>query len=60
MDHIHCTATVREPCNQGKLIGHQVPFELKEICAFRVHLPLANRRRELVLFNLAIDSKLRA
>ena len=32
----------------------------KEIWAIRVRLQLANRRRELALFNLAIDSKLRA
>src|SRR6202166_4491885 len=36
------------------------PFKLKEIWAIRVRLQLAKRQRELALFNLAIDSKLRA
>src|ERR1022692_3431772 len=38
----------------------KAPFKLKEIWAIRVRLQLADRRRELALFNLAIDSKLRA
>jgi integrase len=50
----------REPWNKGKLVGQKAPFKLKEIWAIRVRLQLANRRRELALFNLAIDSKLRA
>jgi integrase len=37
-----------------------LPLKLKEIWAIRVRLQLADRRRELALFNLAIDSKLRA
>jgi integrase len=56
----HCTTTLREPWNTGKLVGQKAPFELKEIWAIRVRLQLANRRRELALFNFAIDSKLRA
>jgi integrase len=49
-----------EEGNKGKLVGQKAPFKLKEIRAIRVRLQLANRRRELALFNLAIDSKLRA
>ena len=60
MEHVHCTTTIREPWNKGKLVGQKAPFKLKEIWAIRVRLQLANRRRELALFNLAIDSKLRA
>jgi hypothetical protein len=60
MEHVHCTTTNREPWNKGKLVGQKAPFKLKEIWAIRVRLQLANRRRELALFNLAIDSKLRA
>jgi integrase len=56
----HCTTTIREPWNKGKLVGQKAPLKLKEIWAIRVRLQLANRRRELALFNLAIDSKLRA
>src|ERR1700693_1000315 len=53
-------ATVRPAWNKGKLVGQKTPFKLKEIWAIRVRLQLAVRRRELALFNLAIDSKLRA
>jgi hypothetical protein len=60
MEHAHCTAKTREPWNKGKLVGQKAPFKLKEIWAIRVRLQLAGRRRELALFNLAIDSKLRA
>jgi integrase len=56
----HCTTTIREPWNKGKLVGQKAPLKLKEIWAIRVRLQLANPRRELALFNLAIDSKLRA
>lgn len=50
----------RTPWNKGKLVGQKAPLKLKEIWAIRVRLQLENRRRELALFNLAIDSKLRA
>jgi integrase len=55
-----CTTVIREPWNKGKLVGQKAPLKLKEIWAIRVRLQLANRRRELALFNLAIDGKLRA
>jgi integrase len=50
----------REPWNKGKLVGQKTPFKLKEIWAIRIRLHMASRCRELALFNLAIDSKLRA
>ena len=50
----------REPWNKGKLIGQKAPLKLKEIWAIRVRLELSKRIRDLALFNLAIDSKLRA
>jgi integrase len=49
-----------EPWNKGKLIGQKAPLKLKEIWAIRVRLELSKRIRDLALFNLAIDSKLRA
>jgi integrase len=49
-----------EPWNKGKLIGQKAPLKLKEIWAIRVRLELSERTRDLALFNLAIDSKLRA
>lgn len=51
----HC-----EPWNKGKLIGQKAPLRLKEIWAIRIRLQLAERVRELALFNLAVDSKLRS
>jgi integrase len=52
--------THRAPWNKGKLVGQKSPLKLKDIWAIRVRLQLAGQRRDLALFNLAIDSKLRA
>jgi integrase len=49
----------RIPRNKGKLIGQKAPLKLKEIWAIRIRLQLAHRARDLALFNLGIDSKLR-
>jgi integrase len=46
--------------DKGKLVGQKAPFKLKEIWAIRVRLEIQGRLRELVLFDLGIDSKLRA
>lgn len=48
------------PWNKGKLIGQKPPLKLKEIWAIRIRLQISNRIRDLALFNLAIDSKLRS
>jgi integrase len=48
------------PWNKGKLVGQKTPLKLKEIWAIRVRLQVFGRRRELALFDLGIDSKLRA
>jgi len=47
------------PWNKGKLISQKPPLKLKDIWAIRIHLQLGKRTRELAMFNLAIDSKLR-
>jgi integrase len=49
----------REPWNKGKIVGQKAPFKLKDIWALRVRLQMERRVRELALFNLGIDSKLR-
>ena len=46
--------------NKGKIVGQKSPLKLKEIWAIRVRLQLAHRTRELALFDLGLDSKLRA
>ena len=48
------------PWNKGKLVGQKLPLKLREIWAIRIRLQIDKRHRDLALFNLAIDSKLRA
>jgi len=50
----------QEPWNKGKLIGQKPPLKLREIWAIRIQLQLEHRIKEVALFNLAIDSKLRS
>ena len=49
----------KAPWNKGRLIGQKRPLRPREVWAIRVRLQLEQRRRDLALFNLAIDSKLR-
>lgn len=53
-------STRKTPWNKGKLIGQKPPLKLKEIWGIRIRLEIAGKSRDLALFNLAIDSKLRA
>ncbi len=43
--------------NKGKLLGQKTPLKLREIWAIRTRLEMAEKIRDLALFNLAIDSK---
>lgn len=52
-------AVHRQPWNKGKIVGQKAPFKVKDIWALRVRLQMEHRVRELALFNLGIDSKLR-
>ncbi len=54
------TTHSQEPWNKGKLVGQKAPLRLKDIWAIRVWLQIAEEARDLALFDLAIDSKLRA
>lgn len=45
--------------NRGKLIGQKAPLKQKQVWAIRIRLQIAERIRDLALFNLALDSKLR-
>lgn len=49
-----------EAWNKGKLVGQKAPFKLKDIWAIRVRLQVEHRVRELAMFDLGLDSKLRA
>ena len=55
----NANAVHRKPWNKGKIVGQKAPFKLKDIWALRVRLQMESRVRELALFNLGIDSKLR-
>lgn len=48
------------PWNKGRLVGQKPPLKLQEVWAIRIRLQLLDRPRKIVLFNLAIDSKLRS
>src|SRR5438128_12163872 len=52
-------ASRREPWNKGKLIGAKPPLRPKHVWSIRTKLQIAKRTRDLAMFNLAIDSKLR-
>ena len=47
------------PWNQRRLVGQKAPLRLREIWAILIRLSLADKARDLALFNLSIDSKLR-
>lgn len=49
----------RPPWNKGRIVGQKKPLLPKHVWAIRVRLEIANSHRDLALFNLAIDSKLR-
>lgn len=50
----------RKPWNKGKLIGQKLPLSMQEIWSIRMRLQAIGNLRDLALFNLALDSKLRA
>ena len=49
----------RTPWNKGKMIGAKPPLRPKHVWSIRTKLQVEGRKRDLALFNLAIDSKLR-
>ena len=50
----------RKPAwNKGRIVGQKRPLMPKHVWAIRVRLELAEKHRDLALFNTAIDSKLR-
>lgn len=57
---IECANTHYIPWNKGRIIGQKPPLKPQDIWSIRVLLKMNKRYRDLALFNLAIDSKLRA
>lgn len=53
------TSHKRAPWNKGKLTGAKPPLRPKHVWAIRTKLQIEGRVRDLAMFNLAIDSKLR-
>ena len=49
----------RAPWNKGKLLGAKPPLRTKHVWSIRSKLHVEGRKRDLAMFNLAIDSKLR-
>ena len=59
-DPENTTAAIRRrPWNKGKLTGAKPPLRPKHIWSIRTKLQIEGRVRDLAMFNLAIDSKLR-
>lgn len=50
---------LRPPWNKDKLVGPKPPLRPGQVWSIRTKLQMEGRVRELALFNLAIDSKLR-
>ena len=53
------TTSKRLPWNKGKLTGAKPPLRPKHVWSIRTKLQVEGRTRDLAMFNLAIDSKLR-
>jgi integrase len=49
----------RTPWNKGKLVGAKPPLRPSHVWSIRTKLQIEGKKRDLALFNLAIDSKLR-
>jgi integrase len=59
IDGSRLDSQITQPWNKGKLTGAKPALRPKHVWAVRTRLQLANRLRDLALFDLAIDSKLR-
>ena len=58
-DNVFSAAPRRTPWNKGKLIGARPPLRPKHVWSIRTRLLVEGRTRDLAMFNLATDSKLR-
>jgi hypothetical protein len=59
LENAIATAISLRPWNKGKLTGAKPPLRPKHVWSIRTKLQIEGRLRDLALFNLAIDSKLR-
>ena len=59
-DQVNATPTTKRAAwNKGKLTGAKPPLRPKHVWSIRTKLQIEGRARDLAMFNLAIDSKLR-
>ena len=58
-DSCSSSSLKRVPWNKGRFTGQKRPLKPRDVWAIRARLQLERRKRDLALFNLAIDSKLR-
>jgi hypothetical protein len=49
----------RQPWSKGKLVGANPPLRASHVWSIRTKLHLGGRTRNLALFNLGVDGKLR-
>lgn len=59
IDNLPALRACRPAWNKGRIVGQKRPLLPKHVWAIRVRLEIATNVRDLALFNLAIDSKLR-
>jgi integrase len=61
LERVNVTPTLQKrlPWNKGKLTGAKPPLRPKHVWSIRTKLQIEGRTRDLAMFNLAIDSKLR-
>ena len=63
MEDVHGTSAEkparRPPWNKGKIVGAKPPLRPSHVWSIRTKLQIEGRKRDLALFNLAIDGKLR-
>ena len=60
MSQSNATFSRHTAWNKGKIVGQKPPLKQKEVWEIRVHLQMQRKIRDLAMFNLAIDSKLRS
>ncbi len=58
-EYVSATSPRRPAWNKGKLIGAKPPLRPKHVWSIRTKLQVEGQIRELAMFTLAIDSKLR-
>jgi hypothetical protein len=60
MEQEHAPKTLtRVPWNKGKLVGAEPPLRPSHVWSIRTKFQIDGKKRDIALFNLAIDSKLR-